>query len=140
MKRPMIALVSVVLLVFAGLVYSQTQTPKQVPVGGPIPQGATVGKPNTTYSRYQLVPATATYEGKDGRQAEGPEVFLLDTENGRVWIYEFSRPSLARKSDGTLGPVWPASFSEVPVGSDATFEKMQQNIKLWELKNNRKQP
>jgi hypothetical protein len=72
--KKMLAL-SAVALAAIGLTYAQTQPEKQP----------------SALSRYQLLPATATYEGKDGRQSNGPEVFLLDTETGRVWKYEFSR-------------------------------------------------
>jgi hypothetical protein len=83
MKRLLV--VSALLLGVVGLVYAQARPEKASP----------------EVSRYQLVPAAATYEGKDGRQAEGPEVFLLDTESGRVWMYEFGR-SEKKAPDGTV--------------------------------------
>ena len=107
--------ISALLVILIGLGYAQTRPEKPSP---PIAH------------RYELVPATATYDGKD-RQAEGPEVFLLDTESGRVWTYEFAR--VERKApDGTVAQhVFPAYFAEVPVGFPVGFslDRPKQNQK-----------
>jgi len=92
-------------------------------------------------SRYQLVPAAATYEGRDGRQAEGPEVFLLDTESGRVWMYRFQTAE-KKAPDGTVSQhEFPAYFSEISVGFDAALNELVQHERIMEkLKPNPKQP
>ena len=122
MKRVLV--VSALVVIVVGLAYAQTRPEKPSPVT----------------SRYQLVPATATYDGKD-RQAEGPEVFLLDTESGHVWMYEFAR--VERKApDGTVSQhAFPAYFTEVPVGFDAAVGQLAQHMRIMEKsKENQKQP
>jgi hypothetical protein len=113
------------LLIVVGLVYAQARPEKSSPVE----------------SRYQLVPAAATYEGRDGKQAEGPEVFLLDTESGRVWMYNFQRNE-KRAPDGSVSQhEFPAYFSEIPVGFDAALSELEQRMRIMEkLKPNPKQP
>src|SRR5438552_3447969 len=98
MKRLLV--VSALLLMVVGLVYAQARPEKSSPV----------------VSRYQLVPAAATYEGTDGRQAEGPEVFLLDTESGRVWTYHFQRGDKKAPDGSVTQHEFPAYFGEIPVG------------------------
>jgi len=122
MKRVLV--VSALVVIVVGLAYAQTRPEKSAPVT----------------ARYQLVPATATYDGKD-RQADGPEVFLLDTQSGSVWMYEFAR--VERKApDGTVSQnEFPAYFTEVPVGVDAAIEQLVQNMRIRErLKENQKKP
>ncbi len=98
MKR--LIVVSTLVFVVIGLAYAQTRPERPSGLGTP---------------HYQLVAATAGYEAKDGGYAHGPEVFLLDTETGRVWKYEFSRD--ATKPDGTVDDKLPgvlAHFDLVP--------------------------
>ncbi len=128
MKRLLVvsALVVVVIVVI-GLAYAQTR-PEKLPA---------------VASHYQLVPATVTYEGKDGRQADGPELFLLDTENGHVWKYEFSR-ALGKPGEDSPVARFPAYFERVSVaglpGWDLLDEQLRRQQALEELRKNRKQP
>jgi hypothetical protein len=121
MKRVLV--VSALAVIVVGLVYAQTRPEKPSPVT----------------SRYQLVPATASYEGKDGRQAEGPAVFLLDTESGRVWTYEFGRIEKKAADGSVIQYGFPPYFEEIPVGFDSPLLERQLEL-LEKSRHRQKQP
>jgi hypothetical protein len=95
--------VSVILLlaIVMGIGYGQTtRTPQRSAIG----------------ARYELVPAKASYEAVDGTTREGSQVFLLDTDTGKVWEYQ---PYLAAETNGkpdlAKPPIHSAHFEMVSV-------------------------
>ena len=79
-------------------------------------QGSHDSPRTTLANRYQLIAARANYEATDGTTREGSEVFLLDSETGRIWQYE---PYLAAETNGkpdlNKAPIHKAHFEVVAV-------------------------